>query len=487
MKTALEIDSAPHVSDLPLVIDLDGTLLRGDLLQESALRLLAVAPLQALRLPLWLMAGKAALKRGIADRVTLDVATLPYDERVLTWIDEERARGRHLVLCTASDERYAQAVAMHLGRFDEVIASDGQTNVSARRKAARLVERFGAQGFDYAGNSRDDLPVWAAARQAIVVSAPATVQRAAVCSARVAREFPAQSGGLRVWFRALRLHQWLKNLLVFLPLLAGHQLGKPALLAQAALAFLAFGLCASSVYLVNDLVDLESDRRHPRKRLRPFAAGSLSPASGLGAAAALLMVAFALAWVVRPAFAGWLGVYFAGTLAYTFWLKRKLLLDALTLAGLYTLRIIGGAAAGGTTVTFWLLAFSLFLFLSLAFVKRISELQVVLLQGRGSAEGRAYMTQDLALIEMLGVAAGFSAVLVLALYLNSENVVRLYRTPELMWLTVPILLYWISRMWLITHRNRMHDDPLVYAVRDPVSLGCGALFLAVLGLAMLAW
>lgn len=487
MQTELKIDSALQGSDLPLVIDLDGTLLRSDLLQESALRLLAVEPLQALRLPLWLMAGKAMLKRRIADRVSLDVASLPYDERVLAWIDEERARGRRLVLCTASDERYAQAVAAHLGRFDEVIASDGQTNVSARHKAARLVERFGAQGFDYAGNSRDDLPVWAAARQAIVVSAPAAVRRAAAARARVAREFPAQSGGLRVWFKALRLHQWLKNLLVFLPLLAGHQLDKPAMLAQAALALLAFGLCASSVYLVNDLMDLESDRYHPRKRLRPFAAGLLSPAAGLGAGGTLLVAAFALAWVVRPAFAGWLAVYFAGTLAYTFWLKRKLLLDALTLAGLYTLRIIGGSAAVGTAVTFWMLAFSLFLFLSLAFVKRYSELQVVLQQGRGGPAGRGYMTQDLALVEMLGVAAGFSAVLVLALYLNSDNVVRLYRTPELMWLTVPVLLYWISRMWLNAHRNQMNDDPLVYAVRDPVSLACGALFMAVLGLAKLAW
>ena len=285
----------------------------------------------------------------------------------------------------------------------------------------------------------------------------------------------------------MRLHQWLKNLLVFLPLLGAHRLGDPGLLAQALLAFIAFGLCASSVYVLNDLMDLQSDRRHPRKRARPFAAGLLLPATGLVMAAALVLAAFVVAAITGRAFMAWLAVYFAITLAYTFWLKRKLLLDALALAALYTLRIIGGAAAVSLTPSFWLLAFSLFLFLSLAFVKRYSELLVMQEEGRSMAAGRGYVTQDLALVAMLGVNAGFAAVLVMALYLNSENVLRLYRTPELMWLTVPLLLYWISRMWLKAHRGQMDDDPLMFAVRDPASLACGALFLAVLGLATLAW
>jgi len=471
----------------PLVIDLDGTLLRSDLLQESALRLLHVAPLQALRMPVWLLAGKAVLKRRIAERVSIDVGTLPYDERVLAWIEDERARGRRVVLCTASDTRYAEAVALHLGCFDEVIASDGNTNVSARRKADELVRRFGVGGFDYAGNARDDLPVWAAARRAVVVSASDSVRDAAHRCAQVEREFQRPAAGPAQWLKAVRLHQWLKNLLVFLPLLGAHQLGDPGLLAQALLAFLAFGLCASSVYVLNDLMDLQSDRRHPRKRARPFAAGRLLPSTGLVMAAVLVLAAFVLAAFTGRAFMAWLAVYFAITLAYTFWLKRKLLLDALALAALYTLRIIGGAAAVSLTPSFWLLAFSLFLFLSLAFVKRYSELLVMQEEGRSTAAGRSYVTQDLALVAMLGVNAGFAAVLVMALYLNSENVLRLYRTPELMWLTVPLLLYWISRMWLKAHRGRMDDDPLMYAVRDPASLACGALFLAVLWLATLAW
>ena len=479
--------AAAAAAEPPLVIDLDGTLLRSDLLQESALRLLQVAPLQALRMPGWLLAGKAVLKRRIAEHVEIDVGTLPYDERVLAWIDEERARGRRIVLCTASDAHYAEAVAKHLGRFDEVVASDGRTNISAQRKAQALVERFGAGGFDYAGNARDDLPVWAVARRAVLVSASTAVAAAARRGTTVEREFAPIPAGPRVWLKAVRLHQWLKNLLVFLPLLGAHRLGEMALLAQALLAFVAFGLCASSVYLLNDLMDVQSDRRHPRKQMRPFAAGQLSPAAGLMASGVLLVAALALALKTGTAFAGWLAVYFGVTLAYTFWLKRKLVLDALALAGLYTLRVVGGGAAVALTPSFWLLAFSLFLFLSLAFVKRYSELLLMQDEGRSAAAGRSYMTQDLALVSMLGVNAGFAAVLVLALYLDSENVVRLYRTPELMWLAVPLLLYWISRMWVKAHRGQMHDDPLMFAVRDPTSLACGGLFLVVLWLATLPW
>jgi 4-hydroxybenzoate polyprenyltransferase/phosphoserine phosphatase len=475
----------------PLVIDLDGTLIRGDLLQESALRLVHSEPWLALCFPFWLIEGKAALKRRIAERVTLDVASLPYDERLLAWIAEQRQVGRHVLLCTASDSRFAEAVASHLGCFDEVIASDGRTNFSAARKAEILVQRFGHAGFDYAGNSHDDVPVWAVSRRAIVVSAPSSVLRASRQCVEVEREFKAPRRGvlarMRVWSKALRLHQWLKNLLVFVPLVGAHRFADAGLLAAVALAFVAFGLCASAVYVMNDLMDLESDRRHPRKRARPFAAGVLSPLAGLAAVALLLLAAAALAWAVGPAFSAWLGVYFVVTLVYTFWAKRELLIDALTLAGLHTLRVVAGAAAAALALSFWLLAFSLFLFLSLAFVKRYSELLVVLADGRTSPVGRSYMTEDLALVEMLGVASGFSAVLVLALYLNSEAILLLYSTPQVMWLAVPVLLYWISRMWMQAHRGQMDDDPLLHAVRDPVSVVCGALFFAVLALATLSW
>lgn len=474
-------------TQVPLAVDLDGTLIRTDLLQESALGLLRQSPVTLLALPGWLAAGKAVLKRRIAERVTLDAGTLPYDERVVGWLREQRQGGRHIVLCTASDRKYANEVAEHLHLFDEVIASDGVTNVSAGRKADLLSDRFGERGFDYAGNSADDLSVWGRARKAIVVSASSAVRRKARAAATVEREFERQDAGLRGWAKALRLHQWLKNLLLFLPLLGSHQILNPVLLADALIAFVSFGLCASSVYILNDLMDLESDRRHPRKRRRSFASGSLLPLAGLVAGGVLLLASFALALFVGPMFVFWLGVYLLVTLAYTFWLKRKTLVDVLSLAGLYTLRIIAGGAAVGLAASFWLLAFSLFLFLSLAFVKRYSELKVMLEQGEYEAHGRGYRAGDLSLIEVMGIVSGFCAVLVMALYINGETVVQLYAHAELMWLTVPVLLYWISRMWLKAHRGEMHDDPVIYAVRDPVSVMCGAAFLGVLWMASVRW
>jgi phosphoserine phosphatase len=366
------------MTGVPLVIDLDGTLLRSDLLQESTLKLLADAPQHLLSLPGWLYTGKAHLKRQVAQRVTLDIAKLPYDDALIAWIERERSAGRSIVLCSASDETFVSQVADHLGLFDEVIASDGVTNVSAERKAAILVERFGAKNFDYAGNSRDDVPVWAQARRAVLVS-PA---RACAARPRASPRSSASSSDGRAacaaGSRRCACTSGRRTCSIFLPLLASHRIEEVALIRSALLAFFAFGLCASSVYVLNDLMDLESDRHHPRKRLRAFASGLLSPQAGLWVCAALLLGALWIGWQVGPAFTVWLDIYLALTLLYTFLLKRKILVDALTLAALYTLRILAGGAAVGIWPGFWLLAFSLFLFLSLAFVKRYSEVSVQL-------------------------------------------------------------------------------------------------------------
>jgi 4-hydroxybenzoate polyprenyltransferase/phosphoserine phosphatase len=466
--------------DVPLVVDLDGTLLKSDLLHESTLRLVRDQPHAVLLLPLWLARGKAVLKRRIAEQVDLTVETLPFDETVVAWVRGERERGRHTVLCTASDGKYAHEIARHLDIFDEVIASDGTENVSAERKAARLAARFGKGGFDYAGNAAADLPVWAEARQCIVVNAPDRIASEARARFRVTREFPRPAAGWRDWRRALRPHQWLKNLLLFLPMLGAHQLTNAVMLAEVFTAFVAFSLCASSVYVLNDLMDLESDRRHPRKRRRPFASGALSPVAGVVAVGALLGGGLLVAFLVRPTFVYWLLLYLITTVAYTFWLKRKAILDALSLAVLYTMRILAGAAAVELEASFWLLAFSLFLFLDLAFVKRCAELREMQARGQGDLHGRGYLSGDLVLVETMGLAAGYASVLVLALYINGGSVRVLYRQPELMWLTVPVLLYWVSRTWLLTHRGLMEDDPLVFAVTDRVSLLCGVLFLGVL-------
>lgn len=453
---------------IPICVDLDGTLIHSDLLLESSLILLRRNPLYIFCFVVWLLKGRAHLKREIARRASIDPAALPYDERVVEWLRGEASRPR--VLCTASDAALAEAVAAHVGVFDVVLASDGQRNLAGREKGEMLRDRYGERGFDYAGNEHRDLAVWKHARRAIVVNGGGSLPAAAAQACEVERVFERRPAGLRTWIKALRLYQWAKNFLVFLPLLAGHRLLETPALASAIVAFFAFGLCASGVYLLNDLFDLDADRRHPRKRLRPFAAGTLSLAHGIVAAPLLAIIAFGLAWfAVNPLFAGVLGAYYALTLAYSLYLKRVVMLDVVVLAGLYTVRIVGGATAIGGGLSFWLLAFSMFLFLSLAMLKRYTEL-VALQNGPATqASGRGYTVDDLPLIQSLGGSAGYLSVLVLALYINSTASEALYRRPQVLWLLCPLLLYWISRVWVVAHRGGMHDDPVVFALVDTVS------------------
>lgn len=454
---------------VPLVVDLDGTLLKSDLLLESTLALLGKSPWMALAFPGWLLRGKAHLKREIARRVELDVASLPYDARVLQLV-RDAAGEREVVLCTASDETLAQQVADHLGGFDVVLASDGVRNLSGRAKRDALTQRYGERGFDYAGNALVDVAVWSHAREAIVANAGNGLARAAARVTTVAAHLPAESRGPAAWVKAMRLHQWLKNLLVFVPMLAAHRFADPVVLADTALGFLAFGLCASGVYLLNDLLDLAADRHHPRKRNRPFASGRLPLLHGALLSPVLTLVAFALAAWLSPGFAAVLVGYYVLTLAYSFRLKKRAMVDVMVLAGLYTVRIIAGAVLLATAPSFWLLAFSVFLFLSLAMLKRYAELHALSRQGRSETSGRGYRVDDQMLVQSLGAASGYQAVLVLALYINSTASEALYRRPQVLWLLCPILLYWISRAWMIAHRGLMRDDPVVFAATDRTSL-----------------
>lgn len=469
----------------PLIVDLDGTLVRTDMLHETSLRVLRDSPWDLLRLSLWLPQGKAVVKQNLATRARFDPQHLPYNEALLEWLRQQKAAGRKLVLCTAADMAVAQSVAAHVGIFDEVMASDGARNLGGKAKAAALVARFGERGYDYVGNSTTDLPVWRHARRAVVVNAPAALVLKAGGICEVEKVFPRLPTGLGVWARMLRVHQWAKNLLLAVPLLAAHQFAQAGSWFQLALAFMAFSLCASSVYIFNDLLDLESDRSHPRKRSRPFASGAVPVWIGLALAVLLLSTSYGVGTFVGTPFLRWLGFYFVLTGAYSWILKRVILVDCLALAMLYTVRIVAGAAAAALPLSFWLLAFAVFLFLSLAFLKRYAELEVQLLAGKAIAHGRGYLTSDAPLVQTLGVTAGYGAVLVLALYLNSDAVLRLYRTPEVMWGAVPVLLFWISWMWIQAHRGRMHDDPLVFAVRDKASLAAGAAFAAVLAVGMI--
>jgi 4-hydroxybenzoate polyprenyltransferase len=446
------------------------------MLVEGVLALLKSNPLYVFLLPLWLLKGKARFKREVAGRVDLDPALLPYHGPFLELLRGEKAAGRRLVLATAANERFAQRVAVHLGIFDLVLASDDKTNLSSVRKRDRLVDCFGDRGFDYAGNSRVDVPIWARARGALVVNGGPGVERLAAAVAPVGRAFERPPVRLSTYVRGLRIHQWVKNLLLFVPVAAAHRLLDLEQVAQAGIAFLAFGLCASSVYVLNDLLDLSADRQHPVKRHRPFAAGDLPVQQGLVLIPILLAGALVLASLLPPLFVAALGLYYGLTLAYSLRLKQVVLLDVLALAALYTLRIIAGGAATDTSLSFWLLAFSMFLFLSLALVKRYSELLLYRELDRESAAGRGYQTADLEMLAQFGITAGYLAVLVLALYIDSPAVAPLYAHPEALWLVCPVLLFWISRVWLLARRGELLEDPVVFAIQDRLS---HALFLLV--------
>ncbi len=471
---------APAASDVPLVVDLDGTLVRTDTLHESLLVLLKRNPLLLVLAALWLLKGKAAFKAEVGRRVQLDAARLPYSEPLRAFLTEEKARGRRLVLATAADRSIAEAVATHLGLFSEVYASDGQVNLSGARKLARLKQAH--PEFDYAGDGEVDLALWREARRAVVVHGSNGLERKVRALGRgEVRVFEAPRTGPRTWVKALRVHQWAKNILVFVPALAAHKGLDFSLLTQAALGFVAFSLCASSVYVLNDLLDLDSDRQHPTKRQRPFASGDLPVRAGAVLAPVLLVAGFAVALLLLPLpFTGLLATYYAVTLAYSLHLKQVMVLDVLLLAGLYTVRIFGGSLATGVPTSSWLFTFSMFLFLSLALVKRLSEVRRLRLSNAEATPGRGYLSSDYEQLSSLGVAAGYISVLVLAFYITSKEVTVLYASPERLWLLCPVMLYWVSRVWLLAHRGLVNEDPLVFALRDKVSYAVGGVAALVL-------
>ncbi len=467
-------DSSRAMEHPVIAVDLDGTLLRTDTLVESALQFLQQKPLLAPALVAALSRGRAGFKAWLAERVLPDASVLPLNQALFDWLLEQRRQGRSLVLVSAADQRVADAVAAHLGIFDTVIGSDGERNLKGANKAALLVERYGERGYDYAGDSAADTAVWKHARQAIVV-AGSRIQSKAREVAEVSRVFAPTASLVTILPRALRVHQWAKNLLVFLPLLAAQKVGVPADVAAACLAFVAMSLTASAVYLINDLFDLQADRVHPSKRLRPFAAGDLPLQSGLLMIPLLLGSAILICTLLPAAFAATLLSYFLLTSLYSLILKKVQLLDVFTLAVLYTSRVVAGAAALAIMPSLWLLALSMFMFFSLALVKRYAELRALRERGLLQAVGRGWRVSDLPLISKLGVASGLLAVAVLALYVNSAPAQRLYLYPQALWGVCPLLLYWIARIWLKTHRGDMHEDPVVFALRDRTSLLIGVL------------
>lgn len=469
---------------VPLCVDLDGTLIKTDLLLESFLSLFKLNPLYIFLAPFWLLRGKATLKAKIAERITLNAAVLPYREEFLEWVTQQRANGRQIWLCTAATDKLAMNVAAHLRIFDGVLASSATVNLSGPAKAQCLVEKFGEKGFDYCGDSQKDVAVWKHARNAVPVAAPRSVDQAARGAATVEESFPqAPANKFRLFLKALRLHQWAKNTLVFVPLITAHTILNTGALSQAVLAFISFGLCSSSAYLLNDMLDLEADRVSLKKRRRPFAAGSLSLRVGIVMTPVLLLCAFGIATLLSVEYILTLAVYFITTVAYSLSLKRMVLIDTMVLAGLYTIRVVAGANATGTPLSFWLLLFSIFLFLSLAGLKRYTELASLKERGETSTPGRGYRVTDLPLVQLIGISSGLVSVLVLALYLNSSGVLVLYHRPQILWGVLVLMLHWVTYMWFKAQRDEMHEDPVLFAVRDRSSIVIGGLGVVLLWLA----
>jgi 4-hydroxybenzoate polyprenyltransferase/phosphoserine phosphatase len=471
-----------------LCVDLDGTLVKSDTLHDSALAVARNDPAALMNLPGWLLKGKARLKSHLAEIVQLDVAHLPYNRELIQYLEQQRATGRPIYLATAADTATANRIADHLGLFTGVLASDGQTNLAGKNKLAAFQSQFG-DNFSYIGNALPDLPLLQHCQEPMVAN-PTPALSAALKKANVTpvRAFNERATPLKAWLKAIRLHQWSKNILIFVPLLLAHAWA-PGLLAAVAVAFLSFGLCASATYIINDLLDLEADRQHPRKRRRPFASGDLSAISGIAVVVLFLAISFTLAlliphivsalspellYLIKPHyFFLWLGVYLVTTLAYSLRLKRTVLVDVIVLSGLYTIRIIAGSAASGIAVSTWLGSFSIFFFLSLAFVKRFAELESLRERGGITASGRGYHITDIEQLRSFGSASGYVSVAVLTLYLSTLDAVQLYHHTKRLWLLVPVLLLWISRLWLVASRGRLHEDPVVYAITDRRSLFLG--------------
>ncbi len=467
----------------PLFVDMDGTLVKCDTLADALVVLLREHPGRFLLTPLHLLRGRAALKAYVARSVTLDAEHLPYNRPLLDFLRQEHERGRALYLATGSNEALARKVAGHLGIFAGVLASDDTTNLTGEQKLQRLRSFLGSSAFDYVGNDTPDLPLLRQATEAMVANPSLRLRRQLRGQGiQIARRFDDRQSPVKALVRGARIHQWLKNLLIFVPLLLSHTLTRPQVVAGM-LAFICFSLAASSAYLINDLLDIEVDRRHPRKRTRPFAAGDLGAPTGFAAAALLLLIALLNARTLPSDFFGWLLVYLVSTLGYSIYLKRIALVDVLVLSGLYTLRLLAGNAATGTHISHWLAGFAAFLFFSLAMAKRFAELERLRAGNAAPRNDRGYHVGDLDQLRTFGTASAFAAVVIFSIYISSPDVMMLYHKPHFLWLILPLMLLWLCRVWLIASRGTLHEDPLIFAMTDRMSLLIGA---AIAAIAMLA-
>ena len=464
----------------PICVDLDGTLVKSDTLLDGICQFVRSHPSEIWRIPAWLAHGRAHLKAEIARRMPLDPTRLPYNLALVQFLLEEKRAGRQILLATGADTSLAHRIAGHFGIFDGVLASDGETNLTRGNKLERLKRQCGE--FDYIGNSGADLLPLQEARQAMVAN-PSIGLRLALRlrGIQVANTFEDREPFFRTAVRAIRVHQWSKNVLLFAPLVMSHRITGAGVLAALA-AFFCFSFMASANYLVNDMLDMEHDRHHATKRQRPFAAGNLPVLAGMLMAVGLVAGSVSLLPLLPPAFDFWLAVYIAGTLAYSLYLKQVAIIDVLLLSSMYTLRLLAGGAATHTVISQWLAGFSTLLFLSLAMVKRFSELGNLREKGATRSWGRGYLVSDMDQIRSFGTATATASVVVFMLYIARPDVTELYQHPYRLWLVVPLLIYWLFRVWLLASRGELDEDPVVFALRDRLSqlLGVLVLMLAVL-------
>lgn len=458
--------------NIPLCVDLDGTLLKTDTLHELIFRAVKQHWWLLFILPFLVFKGKAQFKKSLADKFNLDPSLLPYNTEFLSYLKQQKEQGRTLILVTGCYQKIAVTVAEHTGLFDDVYATNEHVNLTGKNKARLLVERFGDKAFDYAGNASVDTPVWAHSRNSLLVNCSDKLQKTLGKNIHFEQQFDPRPFSLKTSLKAIRLHQWAKNALIFTPALTAHGLLVPENVFLLIMAFLSFGCCASFNYIINDLLDLEADRKHHTKQHRPFAAGTVSIQAGLMMGGLLLILTLLFASQLPTRFILLLLTYFITTNLYSFYLKSMPIIDVTLLAGLYTLRVMAGAVAIHHEPSFWLIAFSAFLFFSLAIVKRLSELLYLKNNNSNQSQpikARGYVEADINMLQHFGSAAAIAAIMVLALYIDSPNVRELYNSPRQLWLLCPIMLVWLGRVWLITGRGKMHDDPVVFALKDRAS------------------
>lgn len=474
------ISTSRNLESCDLYVDMDGTVLRTDLIHESVWRYLKGAPWRAFQIAAVLLRhGRAGLKALLARKVAMAPSTLPYEDALVAFLARRKAEGQRIVLITAAHWRHARRIAAHLGLFDEVHGSSAHENLKGVWKLARIQLLCAGRPFDYAGDSPADRPIWRAARSAIFVNAPQQDILEAEKAGRVELVIRSRPPTWRALIKEMRLHQWAKNVLLFVPLLTSGTYSDMARVGLALAAFLAFGFTASGHYFLNDLLDLDADRAHRSKRHRPMASGDLRLGLGVLGALILPVLGFALSAVVLSwKFTATLLGYFLLTNLYSFYLKRVSTVDVVTLALLYTVRVVAGAVAISVAISSWLLAFSMFIFISLAYLKRYVEV-TTLAAGAAKAGRRGYSDTDAETMFSLGIANATAGIVVLALYISSAEVKMLYREPDILWLLCVLLLYWSNRIWVGARRGKIHDDPVVFAIRDRVSQAVGLVALLI--------